>query len=307
MAAGGEKAHLAHLLRDVDEALTRMDAGTYGLCQVCNETVEIERLLGDPLLRTCLDHLTPAEQRALEQDLDLAARVQGGLLPKQHLVIPGWEASYHYEPAGAVSGDYCDLVGAGAGQEDFYFLLGDVAGKGMAASMLMAALRAIVRTLIDSRPSARDLVERANRLFCETALRQHFATLVCGKASPSGAIEICNAGHCPPLLVRQGRVTPLEATGLPVGLFTSSEYTVKEVRLGPGEALLLYTDGLSEARNRASEEYGVERLGRLLAARRDLPPKDLVAACLADVASFRSGAPRADDLTLLAIRRSAGA
>src|SRR5512136_2709606 len=98
------------LLGEVDAALARMDKGTYGFCEVCHEPIETDRLIVDPLSRFCLDHLTPRQQRDLESDLELAAKIQGGLLPGSHLQYRGWEASYHYQPAGVVSGDYCDLV-----------------------------------------------------------------------------------------------------------------------------------------------------------------------------------------------------
>jgi sigma-B regulation protein RsbU (phosphoserine phosphatase) len=305
MAAGGSSASLARLLGEVDAALARMDAGTYGLCTACNENIEIERLLGDPLVLTCSDHLTAEQQRTLEEDLALASRVQSGLLPRQEPQLRGWESFYHYEPARGVGGDYCDLVTCGSNSERLYFLLGDVSGKGMAASMLMSALRAIVRTLVDSEPPVEQLVARANRLFCETALPQHFATLVCGRASASGEIEICNAGHCPPLHLCDGRVERIASGGLPIGLFTNAEYPASQVRMAPGETLMLYSDGLTEARNREEEEYGVDRLAAALSRRPDRRPKEIVLASLEDVARFRAGAPAGDDLTLLAIRRSA--
>jgi sigma-B regulation protein RsbU (phosphoserine phosphatase) len=301
--AVGPGGDVGRLLREVDQALERIDAGTFGLCDACHEAIEEDRLLADPLIRNCLDHLTPGERRALEQDLDLASRVQGGMLPKEDLRFAGWEASFHYEPAGAVSGDYCDLVPAQEAPGDLVFLLGDVAGKGLAASMLMASLRAILRTLVDSGLPVAALMERANRLFCESTLPSHFATLVLGRASPSGDLEICNAGHLPPLVLRRGEVLAVEPTGLPVGIFCSTRYEVHTLRLERGDGLLLFTDGLSEARDRSGSEYGLDRLTRRLTDCRDLSPRRLIETCVADVRAFQSGTPRADDLTLLAIRR----
>src|SRR5437870_5146064 len=91
---------LGRLLHEVDAALERIDQGTYGLCDVCHDPIETERLRADPFVRNCLDHLTRAEQRALEQDLDLAGRIQHVLLPKTQLSLGGWETCYHYEPLG---------------------------------------------------------------------------------------------------------------------------------------------------------------------------------------------------------------
>jgi hypothetical protein len=126
-------ASLFQLLTAVDAALSRIAQGTFGLCEMCHDTIEAERLLADPLVQFCLDHLTSAEQRALESDLSLAAHIQRGLLPKPGLALAGWDVRYHYQPAGVVSGDYCDLFETDGGM---LLMLGDVSGKGVAASML---------------------------------------------------------------------------------------------------------------------------------------------------------------------------
>src|SRR5258705_2876243 len=108
-------ASLSQLLTAVDEALRRIDQGTFGLCETCHDSVEPERLLADPLVRFCLDHLTSVEQRALESDLSLAARIQRALLPNLSLAATGWDVRFHYQPAGMVSGDYCDLIETNSG------------------------------------------------------------------------------------------------------------------------------------------------------------------------------------------------
>src|ERR1051326_2085783 len=111
---------LGSLLEEVDAALSRIDEGTYGICEYCHESIECERLVADPLVRVCLDHLTRQERSALEQDLELAAQVQQGLLPASRKIErDGWHICYHYEPAGIVSGDYCDVIDAGGGGLDF--------------------------------------------------------------------------------------------------------------------------------------------------------------------------------------------
>lgn len=295
-------AGLRNLLEEVDAALARLEAGSYGLCEVCHDPVEDDRLMADPLLRFCLDHLTAAEQRALQQDLDLSARIQAELLPQRRLAHGGWEADYHFEPLGPVSGDCCDIALSPDGS--FFFLVGDVVGKGVAASMLMSHLHAIFRSLLGLGLPLGELMQRANRVFCESIGSGRYATLVCGRADAAGRVEVANAGHCPPLVLRASGAESLAATGLPVGLFCSSPYAVSELRLSPGESLLLYTDGVSEARDRSGAEYGATRLTGAAAARGTAAPWDLIAACLADLAAFRAGSPAADDLTLMALRRS---
>jgi sigma-B regulation protein RsbU (phosphoserine phosphatase) len=164
----GDATQLRGLLEQVDAALDRIKQGTYGICETCHDTIERDRLERNPLVRFCLDHLTGPERQALQEDLDLALRIQQKLLPDREFRAAGWEAYYHYEPLGPVSGDYCDLVAEG--DKSIFFLLGDASGKGVAASLLMSQLHAIFRTLLALRLSPGQLLERANRLFCEFML-----------------------------------------------------------------------------------------------------------------------------------------
>jgi sigma-B regulation protein RsbU (phosphoserine phosphatase) len=303
-ARAADARRVVQLLQEVDAALERMDAGTFGVCATCRGAVEGERLMADPLTRNCLECLTPEEQRALERDLDLAFQVQRGLLPATAVAVDGWEAAYHYEPAGPVSGDYCDLIDLGGGRG--LFLLGDVTGKGVAASMLVAHLHAIFRSLAPGTRCVAELVARANRVFCQGTVASYFATLVCGVFDGGGEVAVCNAGHCYPLHAGHGGVVSLESTGLPLGLFADGEYGVRTLRLARGDSLVLYTDGLSESFNAAGEAYGSARLAALLGRQCGLPPRDLLAAVLADAHTFRAGRPRGDDLTVMVVRRKAG-
>jgi phosphoserine phosphatase RsbU/P len=296
-------AALAEFLREIDAALERIDAGVFGVCETCHEGIEPERLLADPLSRNCLEHLSLAEQRALERDLDLAYQIQSGLLPKPECRIEDWSLAYRYESAGPVSGDYCDLI---AREDDApLFIVGDVAGKGVAASMLMAQLYAIFRSLVPVTRSPGELLAKANRVFCEGTLASHFATVVCGRIGRNGVVDISNAGHCPPLHVGERGIRAIEPDGLPLGLFGGTEYGAQRLTLGPGESLVLYTDGLTEAFNTAGEQYGTTRLCERLAPNRALPPEELLAALLADLTDFRAGARPSDDLTLMVLRREA--
>lgn len=303
-AERSDAGYLAALLKEVDQALERMDSGTYGLCETCHDPIEPERLMADPLVRLCLPHLTSEQQRALEADLELAARIQTGLLPKRNLRHGPWELCCHYESLGPVSGDYCDVVASEASSDGVFFLVGDVSGKGVAASMLMASLHAIFRSLIAVGLPVNQLMERANRIFCESTMAQHFATLVCGRLASTGAVEITNAGHCPPLLVRRSGVSALELSGLPLGVFSNSEYRSQSAHLEPGDTLFLYTDGLSEAADHSGAEYGATRLAQFLDRCREIAPGELIRACLEDVQSFGNNPAKTDDLTVMAIRRA---
>jgi len=298
IALAPQKAGFAGLLREVDSALERMAKGNYGLCQECHETIEQDRLLADPLVRYCLDHLTESERAALQRDLDLASQVQRNLLPQVNLQAGGWDTSYYYAPLGPVSGDYCDLIPSDG---QLFFVLGDVSGKGVAASMLMAQLHALFRSLTGMALPLGQMVTQANRVFCESALAGQYATLVCGLAKPTGEVEIYNAGHWPAIMVGSGGVLRIESTGLPLGMFHEVDFSATRLHVETGDMLFLYTDGLSEARC-ADDEYGVDRVTHVVRQAAAKRPAELVAACLSDLRTFVDGPPL-DDLTLLSIQR----
>lgn len=318
---------LTRLLREVDSALERMDDGTYGMCDKCHEPIESDRLMADPLACLCLDHLTSEQARALEDDLELAAQVQRTLLPPNDLRAAGWNFHYHWQPFSMVSGDYCDLIYSKDGTEEIWFLLGDVSGKGVAASMLMTHLHAIFRSLTSRgappaerlTPAGRPvdapagngglsldlLMQMANRVFCESVMPGQFATMVAGRAASDGRVEIVNAGHCPVLAVKSNEIVALRSTGLPLGMFCHGSGEVQSVKLEKDERVFLYTDGLSEMCNSSGKQFGDDRLKHLLSESRALAPEALVMACLGDLKEFASGAPLSDDLTMMVIQRTA--
>ncbi len=295
-----ESQALASLLAEVDAALARIDHGTFGTCETCHGTVEADRIAVDPLARTCLDCLSVAEQRALERDLDLAGRVQRTLLPPAAFQIDGWEGGYRYVPAGSASGDYVDLMPLDTGE--LLFFVGDVSGKGVAASLLMTHLHAILRSLTALRLPFGELMERANRIFYGSVGGTQHATLVCGRAAPGGDIELANAGHCPPILLRGDEAITLPPTSVPLGLFARAPFPTRRVKLGAGDVLLLYTDGVTEAFDAADCEYGMDRLMRAATSHRGAIG-GLLDACVTDVDRHRDRASRRDDLTILALRR----
>jgi len=288
------------LLTQVDQALERVDHGTLGVCVVCHGAVEEDRILRDPLVSVCLDCLSPTQQRALEYDLELAARIQNGSLPAADLSIPGWEIAYHYQPAGLVGGDYCDVLEDGKG--GVYFIIADVAGKGVAAAMLTANLRAMFRALMPLGLRMEKMLAQANRLFCESKLPMQYATLIVGHSSAEGETELVNAGHLPGLLLRQGSMELFESNDLPLGMFCDQQFTASRTRLSPGDAVVLFTDGICEAQNTNGDEYGLPTLRALFEQYGLCCPQRLVDICREHVAQFRGGAARTDDETLLVVQ-----
>jgi sigma-B regulation protein RsbU (phosphoserine phosphatase) len=243
---------------------------------------------------------TDHEKRDLE-DSSRAHRLQSMLLPKLGFGVAEWETYYDYAPAGPVGGDYCDLV---AVDGKLFLLLGDAVGKGIAGSMIASQLHSLIRALLPLELPLNQLFERINRILCESGAADYYATLVCGRTSRDGVIELVNAGHLPPLVLRSGKAIPLGATGLPLGLFYTSTYDVAEIKLVPGEMVIFYTDGITEALDTKGVEYGPERLISLAVRRSDRCPEELVRACVDDVTAFTAGLPPFDDRTVMVVRRA---
>lgn len=295
----GYSADFTRLLDEVDAALQRFETGTYGICEECHDPIEPERLLADPLIRVCLGDLTEKQRHSLEDDLQLAAAIQLGLLPKPDFASHFAEVEFVYQPAGVVSGDYVDVI---AHDGELYFILGDVSGKGMAASLLMSNLHAMFHTLVPLGLPIHEMMARANHLFCESTLANQYATLICGKISETGEIEFCNAGHLPPIIVRGNEITELGSGGLPLGMFCDSNFAATCVRLENAETLVLYTDGVTEANDHAGEEFGIGRLRDSIRGSVSGEPGEIIRGTLGAVDGFRGNAPRNDDLTLMALK-----
>jgi phosphoserine phosphatase RsbU/P len=294
--------YLNDLLAEIDSALGRIDNGSFGICETCHDPIEADRLEANPTVRFCLDHLSRKELAAHQQDLDLATQIQSRLLPARDIVLDSWDTQYRYQPVGAVGGDYCDVIAPGGGRP-LFFAVGDVAGKGVAASLLMTHLSAIFRSLLSLDLPLGEVVGRANRLFCESTAPAHYATLACGRTTAEG-VELCNAGHCRPLVFQRGAVERFEPTGLPIGLFAGAEYGVRHIGLGAGESLALYSDGITEAQDPDGEEYQEERLIQAVRQQFERGAGAMADGVLQDVARFRRTRPPVDDITLLIVQRT---
>jgi sigma-B regulation protein RsbU (phosphoserine phosphatase) len=291
---------VTQLITEVDKAIERIDTGHFGECTVCHESVETDRLMHDPLVSVCLGCLSPAQQRALEYDLELAARIQSGLMPSSNVAIPGWSVAFHYQPAGVIGGDYFDVMPDGRGGA--YFLVADVAGKGVAAAMLSANLRAMFRALIPLGLEVDKMLTHANRLFCESKLPMQYATLVFGYSNGAGELKLVNAGHLPVLLASSDKVIRLESNCMPLGLFAEQEFPVQTVRLQMGDTLVLYTDGVTEVQDGDGKEYGIAKLQTLIEEHCSKCPEELIASCRECLTDYRGHGERLDDETVLALQ-----
>jgi len=287
---------LSRLLGEVDAALSRFESGGFGVCVDCHDPIEPERLLTDPLMTVCIGCLTDKQRSSLEDDLQLASDIQRGLLPRTGIACDKWHVDFAYHPASIVSGDYVDIIERG---DEFFFILGDVSGKGMAASLLMSNLHAIFHSLVPTGMPLEELMGRANHLLCESSLANQYATLVLGKANRAGEVEITNAGHLAPVLIKKGMIGELNHSGLPLGMFCSTEFEVNKVELDAGDSLVVFTDGVTETVNADGLEYGSCGLFDALGIDHEIEGR--VRHCLSHIDGFRGSAPRHDDLTILTL------
>jgi len=293
-------AYIDGLIAEFDSALQRTQDGTYGVCEICRDAIDADRLQQDPLLRCCLDHLSEAEFDAYRQDLELANEILLRLLPPRSFALRNWDTHFRHTPRAALGGDYCELIVYD--NEALFFVVGDVAGKEVAASLLMTHLSAIFRGLLSQGLSLVDVVSRANRLFCASTLPSHYARLACGRTTPEG-MEICNAGYCAPVLLRQTAIERFESTGLPLGLIPNAIYSFRSVRLEDTESLVLFSDGITEAQNPAGQAYGEARLERALRRHVERDVGAMAEGVMRDHTRFRNAHPLSDDMTLLIVRR----
>ncbi len=245
------------------------------------------------------------ERERFARELEIAKGVQERFLPKETPIVPGFTVAARCTPAMEVGGDYYDYLSLSG--ERWLIVLGDVSGKGVKAAFYMTLTKGILHsvTCVDDREKV--ILCHLNRLFKNLSDDGTFLTL-CAVALDTKAREatILSAGHNPPVFIRQGVPELLSPKGLVLGLMDDSVFlkTIEErkVSFEPGDALLLYTDGVTEAMNRRQEEFGSERLLAALDGSHSIGPEEILDRVSRAVELFADGAPQADDLTLLALR-----
>jgi len=252
------------------------------------------------------DRLAAAEEqrRVMERDLDQAAEIQQLLIPRQAPDIAGLELAGYNHPCRTVGGDYYDFVERPDGK--ILAAFGDVAGKGMPAALLTMNLQARVQMLAEHASGPSALVALLNRAMIRACPANRFVTFFLCQLDPaSGEAAYSNAGHDPPFLVRaDGSVEKLEGGGPVLGILPNISYEQRIVQLAPGDTIVIYSDGVTEAANPDEEEFGEQRLGELVRENRSLPLTELIELVRLAVEEFTSGAPAADDFTLVAARRT---
>jgi sigma-B regulation protein RsbU (phosphoserine phosphatase) len=239
----------------------------------------------------------------MQEELNLAREIQDNLLPKEMPRLAGYDIAGKSVPAKEVGGDYFDFLEIDPNQ--LAFCLGDVSGKGLPAALLMANLQATIRGQATAGSPLTSCLERANAQLYRTTSAEKFATLFFGCLDTAGhVLHYCNAGHNYPLLLRrQAEPLRLSAGGVALGCFSEFPFEESAVALQPGDQLVVFSDGISEAVNQADEEFGEERVGNLAATHLDDSSAELIEKILHAVGRHAAGRAQHDDMTLVVVKR----
>jgi sigma-B regulation protein RsbU (phosphoserine phosphatase) len=244
-----------------------------------------------------------AQRELIHREIEIAREVQQRLFPQNLPHVVSLDYAGHCRPAQGVGGDYYDFLALADGQ--LGLAIADISGKGIPAALLMASLQASVRGQSQGASDVAGLMANVNRLVYEASPSNRYATFFYAEFEPgSRGLTWSNGGHNPPILLRGDRVIRLETGGPVVGLFPRCTYEQDSIALQPGDVLVLYTDGVSEAENPAEDEFGEDALIAAARACRDQPPSEMIASIMQAADTFAAGAPQHDDMTLVVARVS---
>jgi sigma-B regulation protein RsbU (phosphoserine phosphatase) len=280
----------------IDTAVEAMRLGARSFVQKPWEDVTLLEILEREIAEA---RAARRRDRQLEREREEARLIQRGLLPRAIPQTPGVEVAVAWQPADGVGGDCFDTIAFG---DAVGVSVADIAGKGLPAALLMSNLQAAVRAFALDAAAPSAICASVNRLLCRNMASGRFATFCYARIDPaSGRVDYANAGHNPPLLVRRdGTTETLTKGGMVLGVFPDTKYDQAHVTIAPGDRLVFYTDGITEARNADGDEYGDERLLAAAVAARDQSAEAIKTALLDDVNGFTGGLFE-DDATLIVV------
>jgi phosphoserine phosphatase RsbU/P len=262
---------------------------------------QIARFAAVTLERTRLREEALAKAK-IDEELRTAYVIQSRLLPAQLPAIDGYCFAGVNRPCKTVSGDYYDVVVRPDGR--IYFVIADVSGKGITAALVMSSVATAFQIFTRSDPAPADLLREINATLAPKTAPTKFITLFAGVLDPaSGVVEFANGGHVPPLVIGRDGVRTLKTTDLVVGLFPTAQYRNQSVELAPGDSLVMFTDGVTEAENAAEEQLGVEPVAELLQTMHGTEAARILETIDERVRMYIGDVPAGDDVTMLAVTR----
>ena len=295
-AAFGEERRIGVLYLDSKEKGSLMSSST----RAALETLATEAAVAIENARLYRETM---EKARMEQEMRIAAEIQQALLPKSGRVGSYFRAAAASLPCRSIGGDFYDYVDMTDGS--LGFALGDVAGKGPPAALLSAMMQGIFAAQAASSDGPSQTIARVNLALYRRGIESRFVTLMYGVLDADGNLLYCNAGHNPPLIISAsggGSVSRLDRGGPIVGLFEGATYEDGSARLAPGDWLVVFSDGVSEALSAAGEEYGDARIVSCVQNHASLDPPRLLEALFSDVREFARGAAQSDDITAMVLR-----
>ncbi|MDM7921172.1 MAG: SpoIIE family protein phosphatase, partial [Pyrinomonadaceae bacterium] len=244
------------------------------------------------------------ERERMERELELATEIQQRFQPSAPPQAEGYQFQGISFSCYEIGGDYYDFIEREDGR--MVVALGDVSGKGTAAALLMSSLHAAIHAQISAKSSLEETVSSVNKYLVENTPANRFVTLFIGELDlASGRIKYINAGHNPPIVGRSdGSIVQLDSGGLPLGLMGFAQYDAGELELSPGEVLVVYSDGVSEAVNPADEEFGLDRLKNVVKTNLGASASGLRDKVESALSAFTKTAPANDDITLLIVKKN---
>jgi sigma-B regulation protein RsbU (phosphoserine phosphatase) len=246
------------------------------------------------------------KQQRLLEELSVAQQIQLSLLPETPPVVAGWEFAAFYRPARQIGGDFYDFFDLPGKRSEWGIIIADVADKGIPSALYMALSRTVIRTTALSGRSPASALMRASHLILNDSQSDLFLSAFYSKLdTKTGRLIYCSAGHNPALwfCASDGKCQELTTPGIILGAFDDIELEEQRVDISPGDVLVLYTDGVTEAINPAEQEFGVEKLREVLAATADSGAEEILENIVDAVDSFAEDAPPFDDLTLVVVKR----
>jgi sigma-B regulation protein RsbU (phosphoserine phosphatase) len=244
------------------------------------------------------------EKKRMERELELAGDIQRNLLPSEAPVITGWDLVGTNTPCYTIGGDYYDFIERSRG---LAVALGDVSGKGAGAALMMMVLRATIHFTSQRESSVERVISQTNGVMFHNSPAQFYVTFFLGDLNTStGVMKYINAGHIPPILYHAASksIDRLESGGTVLGLFDIAAFDEGEATLAPGDILVIFTDGISEAWGEDEEEFGEERLGELVVANASLSSVDLEKLIQSEVEKYTKGSRATDDRTVIVVKRA---
>src|SRR5262249_38102221 len=244
------------------------------------------------------------QAQKVEAELARASEIQKILLPATSPPIPGYLLHGSSEPARVVGGDLFDYIDLPGGR--YGLALGDVAGKGYPAALLMTAFQASLRALAELDLPPAETIDRLNRLLFRRFPDNRFVTFFYGVLDPTAdTLTYVNAGHCPPWVLRaNGDAEELGVTGGPLGMFEKGDFESKVIDLEPGALFVCYSDGVTEVSDPEGDLFGEDNLLSLLKTVKDLRPADIIEKITSVIAVHHQNAPPDDDITLVVLKRT---